>query len=268
MTQAPQDPLVKADQLAHALEGCADDHGVATPYLTSSILRMITSLAAMPNSTFPDPPDYRVDYPVEPVLEPRATLTSQHGFFDVVKARASRRDFGAAPLAPELLTSVLAWTFGRRDETIAYDWRDAPLRYISSAGGLASIDAYVLVLNVDGLDNGSYYYDYERGLVPRVLAEMGETIASLVPGTAWLTRSSAIVVMVSDASRVDHKYQSMGPKLSLLDAGVALGHVELVTAALELRSCILGSLPADRLVELLGLEEHQVPLASIAIGGR
>lgn len=264
----PEDAFGVADALAADLQARAIEAGLGTPYLTGSILRLLTSLVAAPNSTFPEPPAYRADYAAPAVLGPKAQLSSSHSFFDVVKARASRRDFGDSPMSPEAFTSVLAWTFGRRGETIAYDWRNAPLRYVSSAGGLACVDAYPVVLNVQGVPPGSYYYDYERGLVPRVQAEMSETIAALAPGSSWVSRSAAVVVVVADASRVDHKYKSMGAKLSMLDAGVALGHLELVAAALELRACILGGLSAERLAELFGLEQHQVPIAAIALGTR
>ncbi len=60
----------------------------------------------------------------------------------------------------------------------------------------------------------------------------------------------------------------MGTKLALLDAGVTIGHMELVATALELRACTLGSLPDEALSELLCLNKNQIPLACLAVGSR
>ncbi|MDN5892918.1 MAG: SagB/ThcOx family dehydrogenase [Nocardioides sp.] len=263
-----QDPFQQSRELAEALLECASEFDIETPLTTSTLLRVLTGLSAAPNTVFPEAPSYRRECPGEPILRPGARLGSSHRFFDVVEARTSRRDFSNRPLSAESLISLLAWTFAKRDEVIAYDWRDAPLRYVPSAGGLASVDAYVVVNNVDQVPNGSYYYDFERGLVPRIEAEMGEKLANLVPGTSWLTRAGAVIIFVSNADRVEHKYQSMGAKLSMLDAGVAVGHADLVANALELRSCIIGALPAEDAADLLGLDSHQVAIVSLAVGSR
>ncbi|OKL53163.1 hypothetical protein BSZ39_10985 [Bowdeniella nasicola] len=268
MSQTPSDPFAQTEILTAGLKRTADEAQIEAPSLTATILTIMAKLRSEPNSAFPTPPDYRRDLPGDVVGTAKPSIASTHGFFDVIKARASRRDFGVSAISKEALVSLLAWTFGQRDTTIAYDWRDAPLRYCSSAGGLASIDGYCIVFNVDGVDNGSYYYDYERGLVRQFSGEMGQRVARLIPGMTWLERAGALIVLVSNPDRVDHKYGAMGAKLSLLDAGVATGHLELVATALELRSCILGSLPDEALSELLCLEEGQVPLLSMAVGSR
>lgn len=268
MSQPTLDPFAQSEALAAGLVGSAEAEGVQRNSLTGTILSVLTKLSAEPNSAFPSPPTYRQDLPGAAFGDAKPVVASSHTFFDVVKARASRRDFGITPLPATTLTSLLAWTFGQRDHTIAYDWRDAPLRYCSSAGGLASVDAYCVALNVEGLENGSYYFDFERGLVQQFGGQMATRLAGLLPGTTWLERASALVVLVANPDRVDHKYQAMGAKLSMLDAGVAMGHLELVATALEMRSCVLGSLPAEILAELLCLGDEQLPLVSLAVGTR
>ncbi|MBT1035952.1 SagB/ThcOx family dehydrogenase [Canibacter sp. lx-45] len=268
MTESDSEFLAQSDSIAQGLRNVAEEAGIEYESLSETILHTMTKLRSKPSSVFPNPPEYRCEFDGE-VTEPAVpAVASTHEFFDVVKARASRRDFGVSPISKTTLISLLAWTFGKRGQTIAYDWRDAPLRYCSSAGGLASIDGYCIVFNVDGLDNGSYYYDYERGLVRRFSGQMSHSVSTLIPGMTWLERASALVVLVANPGRVDHKYGAMGAKLSMLDAGVAAGHLELVATALELRACVLGSLPSEALSELLCLNEGQIPLASLAVGSR
>lgn len=260
--------LEKSARLASSLESVARDHGIESQTITGKVLQMIASLVVEPKSSFPAPPNYRREVNGDVVAGPTPVMYSSHGFFDVVKARASRRDFGGESLPRDVLASILAWTFGKRDETIAYDWRGAPLRYCASAGGLASIDGYCLALNVEGLDEGSYYFDYERGLICTFAGSIAERLAGALPGMEWLERASAVVVLVGNPDRVDRKYGAMAAKLCLTDVGVAAGHIEMVATAMETRACILGSLPVDLLSDTLGLEPDQMPLVSIAIGTR
>ena len=268
MNESTSDSITQLDILVNGLKRTAAEANIEGPSLTGTILSIMSTLRSVPNSIFPKPPVYRLDLAGDSSGSPEPTVASSHGFFDVVKARASRRDFGASPMQESSVTSLLAWTFGKRDEKFAYDWRDAPLRYCSSAGGLASADAYCIVFNVAGLENGSYYFDYERGLMRQFAGQMCQRVAKLVPGMNWLERAGVLIVLVSNPDRLEHKYGAMGAKLALLDAGVAVGHLELVAAALELRACVLGSLPVDALSELLCLEENQIPLVSLAVGSR
>src|SRR6185436_16970388 len=111
------------------------------------------------------------------------------------------------------LHGLLHWTVGSRGTTIAYDWRNAPQRFVPSAGGLASVDAYVLVNNVEGLEPGSYYYDYRSGLIGVSRGYMAQKVADLMPGQAWLSRAAAVLVFVGNTKRVSHKYDVMAFKL-------------------------------------------------------
>ncbi len=233
-----------------------------------ALIALMNQLVVSPNSVFQEPPEYVRD--LGPASVPAdMSVQSSHGFFDVLKSRASRRDFGSDPLDLPRLTSLLGWTVGCRSETIAYDWRNAPQRYVPSAGGLASIDAYVIANNVAGLECGAYYFDYRAGLVPVSSGYMAQKLADMMPGQDWLARAAAVVVFVGNTKRVVHKYDVMGFKLMMLDAGVAAGHAELVAAGLELRATILGGLPADQLGRLLGLDNRgRVPLATLALGTR
>ena len=264
------DPFEQSRAIEHDLMELAERHGLPAGDVVDSVLALLTTLSAQPNAVFDEYPEYRRELAAPPALalvDP--PVTSTHGFFDVVRSRASRRDFGTGPLDGPRLLALLHWTFGVRGTTLAYDFRDTPLRFAPSAGGLASIDAYVVTGAVDGLEPGSYYFDAEQGLIPLVEGIMLPKLAGLLAGQEWLSGANALVVLVSNTGRVKTKYGSMAPKLALLDAGVGLGHLELVAAALELRATILGGLPAGELRKALRLPEpDRVPLASIAIGTR
>ncbi len=257
-----------ADELGEEICALAGSQGLPHEHPVQALVALMNKLVVNPNSVFQEPPEYVRE--MGPALPPVAELLkSTHRFFDVLKARASRRDFGTDPLELARLTALLSWTVGCRSETIAYDWRNAPQRFIPSAGGLASIDAYVIANNVAELDEGSYYYDYRSGLVPIAKGYMAQKVADLMPGQDWLARAGAVLVFVGNINRVTHKYDVMGFKLMMLDAGIAAGHAELVATALELRATVLGGLPADQIGRLLGLDDGwRVPLVTLAVGTR
>lgn len=263
----PPTPFDLADTLGADICALAAEHGLPHKHAAQALVSLMGKLVVEPNSVFETSPEYVRDIGESGTTVP--LVQSVHQFFDVLRARASRRDFGTDPLEVGRLQSLLHWTVGSRGTTIAYDWRDAPQRFVPSAGGLASIDAYVIANHIDGLEAGAYYFDYRRGFVEIGKGFMAQRVAGLMPGQEWLSRASAVVVFVGNLDRLTHKYGVMAFKLLMLDAGVAAGHAELVATALELRATILGGLPSDRLARLLGLDnEWQVPLATLAVGTR
>lgn len=261
-------------RLADDIVRLAKDHDLPDGNVVEALVGMIGHLGGIPNTVFEEPPEYARDIlgPSElthPVAQPAPPATSTHGFFDVVSARASRRDFGTENLDLERLMALLHWTAGKRGECIAYDYRSAPLRYIPSAGGLASIDAYVVAASVEGLEPGAYYYDYRSGLRLTAKGYMAWKVAELNPGQEWLGRAAAFIVFVANTDRVVHKYGPMAFKLLMMDAGIAVGHAELVATALELRTCIIGGLSQRKMSRLLRLDGAQrVPIVTLAVGTR
>mgnify|MGYP000869148484 CR=1 FL=1 len=270
MMPSPEtNPFELAETVSERLAALAEELGLPHDTCASAVVNMIAVLVDAPNSVFETPPEYVRQVDAEEATVPGPVVATTHEFFAVLRARASRRDFAGVPLDKERLVSLMAWTFGVREKTVAYDFRDAPMRYIPSAGGLASTDGYVIVNNVEGMRPGSYYYDMYRGLVPLVEGHMSQKVSGLLHDSDWVSRSAAVVVCVLNTARVARKYGRMAAKLGLLDVGVALGHAELVANALELRSTLLGGLPSDEMARLLGVDDaSMVPLGALAVGTR
>lgn len=269
VTQYTTDPFAESKELEAALLALAADHDIPAADIDEAVIGIITRLVTAPNTAFEQPPEYvrELDGPVAvPLAEP---VESPHPFTAVIKGRASRKDFGTKPLDTGRLMGILQGSMGQRALADNYDWADAPLRPVPSAGGLASVDAYVIVNNVADLDPGAYYFHLNKGLVQISTGFMASKVAGLSPGMEWLSGAAAVVVLVSNLNRLAHKYGSMAIKLALLDVGCAAEHIELMATSLELRTNILGALPAAELATLLQVDGiTRVPIASVAIGTR
>lgn len=270
-TYQPQDEAAFAvsDALERDLRTVLAEHGIHGDGLPSDLLVLLTKLISIPNPIFDSPREY-VRWDLDgPVIPWQPAATASHDFLQVLAARESRRDFADHPVPVRVLLSALWWTFGIRGTSIAYDYRGAPLRFVPSAGGLASVDAYVVAHRVDGLESGAYYVDSTQGL--RLVGEghMIHRLAASTPEQEWVAESAALVVFVANPTRVTAKYGATAAKLMLLDAGAALHHAELVCASHELRATILGGVPAADLEDLLDLQPGvHVPLATLAVGAR
>jgi SagB-type dehydrogenase family enzyme len=152
---------------------------------------------------------------------------------------------------------------------MAYNFRDVPLRYVPSAGGLNSTECYLIVANVEDLQPGAYVYDGRTGLRHIASGLMIDRLAASGAGAEWVGSASVVAVMVCEVDRLRWKYSSMSHKLALLDVGAALEHLGLVATALELRSSIVGNVDAGLLGEMLRLDaRRQRPIASVVIGTR
>lgn len=105
------------------------------------------------------------EYPGRPEIElPREPLALTYELGQVLKARASRRDFAHVPLTLDELGTLLHYSYGIRKSITAYNTKDFPVRFAPSSGGLQATELYMVVNSVAGVSKGLYHYN------PRVTA--------------------------------------------------------------------------------------------------
>jgi SagB-type dehydrogenase family enzyme len=187
---------------------------------------------------------------------------------EILAVRRSRRSYAGTPLSLKELGSLLYYAYGSKGAAPAYNRADVPMRQVPTGGGLQSVELYVVVNAVEGLDQGLYHYHpvrnelecLERGLFRYKVTE-------IFPNAAWLSESSVVVFLAPKISRLSWKYGRRAYRLAHVDTGVLAQNLHLVATGLRLRSCVLlGFLddPADDLLNLDGRE--QTTTCAIAIG--
>jgi SagB-type dehydrogenase family enzyme len=226
---------------------------------------------ARPGAT-PPPPTLSlagdtVDLPAAPALDQPGA-----GLGPVLARRRTARAWSGAALSAEDLAAILHWTWGTQRYV-----EDAPngpyqLRTSPSGGARHSIEAYVAVLRVDGIEPGLYHYDSAARALTVLRREDHDEIAPRV--TRWFAGQSgpaeaaAVFVMVAHVARSMWQFhQPHAYRVLLVDAGHLGQTFHLVATALGLGPFTATSLAHTAIEADLGLDGvSALPLYAAAVG--
>lgn len=148
-------------------------------------------------------------------------------FFDVLKGRASIRNFKSAELKKEDLNQILMAA------------NSAP-----SAGNLQS---YEIVLVRD--------------------KEKREKLREACFEQHFVSQAPVVLVFCANRERASVRYGKRGEKLySVQDATIACSYAQLATAALGLGSCWVGAFDEDKVREIIDAPDYIKPVAVLPIG--
>ncbi|WP_405897209.1 SagB/ThcOx family dehydrogenase [Streptomyces sp. NBC_00727] len=202
------------------------------------------------------------------LLLPRRPAELRMPYGQVLFDRRTHRDFTGAPVKSDTLAALLAAVFGPVDFIDC--GRGALYRRTSPQGGSRQeIDAYVGVLDVEGLPSGWYHYDgLLHGL--ELLSEgfTPDEAVHLCADQSWAARPAFFVVLAARLERMGVKYPTpRAYRVCLLDAG-HLGQTFALTAtALGLGPAQTGAFRDTEVAARCGLDgTGRVPLYVLAAG--
>lgn len=190
-------------------------------------------------------------------------------FAQVLRARRTTRHFDQTqPLRLEDFARVLRGTFGALGTQELAPGIVAVRRTSASGGGLHPVEAYPLVIRVDGLAPG--FYHYESGshalalLQPLDEAEARAQAAALTIGQTYFAEAHALVFHVARLDRHHWKYRRhpKAYKAVLLDSGHLSQTFYLLAAERGLGAFYTAAINDGDLGARLQLD----PLAAIAVG--
>ena len=164
----------------------------------------------------------------------------------------------------EELATLLWYSAGyQKNDDGGAQWRIAP-----TAGGLGSPELFVIARQIDGLPEGIYRYHSPRHVLERLRASPLPLMqAALGIGTAL---PACTIVGTGALGKVRSKYQNFSYRLVHLDAGVALGYLHDVAAALDLQIREYSNVHDRAIADAIGLptaENRFVPTFVIGLGG-
>lgn len=188
--------------------------------------------------------------------------------YDVMKLRTTKRDYSLKTISFEEVSNLIYFSCGKRGEMSAYNKRNFPLRFFPSAGGLQSTDVFIISNNIEKLDNGMYYYDYEdNSLVLTQRGYMRNKILDCCIDQNFMEDASLVFILVSNLNRVKWKYGKKSYRFTHVDTGIVAQNIHLIATANKMRSCMIAGFDDDKINQLLMLDgEMEFVSLIIAIG--
>jgi SagB-type dehydrogenase family enzyme len=177
--------------------------------------------AAVALASGPPPPIFK-RYPDAPrVRLGRAFLPLRREYGDVLVERRTHRSFTPAPVDLRTLSTVLHYTFAPMQFLDAREYGTLMLRTSPGGGARHELEAYIGVLNVEGLTPGLYHYLPDDHSLELLSADFGrEQVDRLAFGQRMTTTAGFVVFLTAVFERAMYKYRHPRTlRMVLLDAG-------------------------------------------------
>ncbi|WP_399930775.1 SagB family peptide dehydrogenase [Streptomyces kanamyceticus] len=179
---------------------------------------------------------------------------------DALEQRASVRAHGTRPLTlaqlGELLHRALRVRTGRAPAP-GRDARPSSDRPYPSGGACYELEFYLSVSRCTGLAPGAYYYaPAEHCLVrlPDREAALGRILAEAGAGAGLSDAPDVLLTMTARFARVSWKYSGLAYALTLKNVGVVQQTLYLLTTAMGLAGCAIGTGDTGLSARVFGLD--------------
>jgi len=180
-------------------------------------------------------------------------------YADLLDVRRSVRNYSGVATQAQL--AFMLWSTqgvqGFMGET-----RYASKRPVPSGGARHPFEAYVAVLDVEGLKPGVYHYlplqhVGEKKVALEFVAEIedaGNTIIEALAGQKWAADAAFTLFYTCIAYRAEWRYHEMSHRVALIDLGHVGQNAMLSAAAMGLGSCCCAAYDTALCDKLLGVD--------------
>jgi len=180
--------------------------------------------------------------------------------------RRSRRNFSDKSLTQEELSFLLWATQG-----VARKFGDnATFRTVPSAGARHSLETYLCVNNVSGLDKGVYRYlplSHELVLV-RPDDDIANKTATAVMGQNFVATAAVVFLWAAIPYRMEWRYGLAAHKVVALDAGHVCQNLYLACEAISSGTCAIAAYDQKAIDNLIGVDGEDEFVIYLAPVGR
>jgi len=209
-------------------------------------------LAPVPRPTPAAPSETIIELP-EPRFESSVSLE------EALLKRRSVREYADVPLTLEEVSQLL---WAAQGVTSEWGGRTAP-----SAGALYPLEVYLAVGSIENIAPGVYKYRPRRHEIVQVRDEdVRSELAKATLGQAWIKEGAIDIIIAAVYERTTKKYGDRGVRYVHLEAGHAAQNIYLQAAALDLGIVTVGAFYDDRVKDIIGMLEDEVPLYVIPVG--
>jgi len=147
--------------------------------------------------------------------------------------RRSATTFSAAMPSKRLLSRLLCLAHG-----ICADRARGP---VPSAGGMQSLELYLVTFEQSWLPSGAYHFDRAGNYLSQIVSPASRAEwMTRVPSLAPINGGAILFVLVGDYDRVEAKYGARGLRFLLIEAGHLAQNLCLLASSLALCAVPLG----------------------------
>lgn len=173
-------------------------------------------------------------------------------FFDLVKQRKSRRDFGRRPITKREISILLGYSCGNMKQTENGHYHRAQ----PSAGARFPIEVYPLVFRSGkDLEAGLYHYNVKKHALDVLWKhEFADKDIDALFAYPWVKNAAVAFIMTSVFWRTQNKYGARGYRYILLEAGHIGQNIYLATEALGLKCCALVGTRDETIEKLIDID--------------
>ncbi len=173
--------------------------------------------------------------------------------------RRSIRNFVDKPLSLQELSQLLWSASGITNES---GFRTAP-----SAGATFPLNTYVVIGNVEGIDDGIYfYYPNVNGLALKQSGDKRKDIADSCLFQKFISKAGISIVITVTYSRVLEHYPDKGKIFAHMEAGHAGQNIYLQAVSLDLGTVAIGAFRDNEIKNIMDLPEGEEPLYIFPVG--
>ena len=171
------------------------------------------------------------------------------------------------------LSALLRWTFGAHGYARAHADFVGVAKTSPSAGGLHPVEAYPVLMRVDGAAPGLYHYDAGRHALTELrrldVAEAEELAVRAGAGQPWLRDAAAVVLLTARFERTFWKYRGNDRAFTalLMDAAHLSQTFQLLATERGIGAMVTAAVNAAEIDEELGVDGYaEGALALLACG--
>ena len=181
-----------------------------------------------------------------------------------IENRVSVRNYSQDPLALEELSYLLWCTQGVK-EVIG---SAATIRNVPSAGARHALETYILVNNVEGLEEGLYLFLPIEHKLSKIISDnsVAEDVSQACLDRKFIKKSAVTFIWTAVTYRMKWRYGERGYRYMHLDAGHVCQNLYLSAESLNCGVCAIAAFFDDKLNAILdidGEEEMAIYLATV-----
>lgn len=183
--------------------------------------------------------------------------------WEAINRRRSIRNFSNRPMAKNTLSQLLWASQGITHKAIGFEFRAVP-----SAGALYPIETYLIVNNVEEIEQGVYHFDVENHELEQLAAgDFRDAIASAALDQDMAYAACVVFVWTAVFARSKWKYDQRAYRYVYLDAGHIAQNVALAAVSSSMGTCQIGALYDDEVNSIIGVDgEEESVLYMTAVG--